>query len=94
MTVYVDDAFAGDWGKWSGGGHLQADSIDELHAFAVSIGLRRSWFHVRPGRPWNNHYDCTSTKRDAAIFAGAVPESIEDGSARRRRSRTTEQVEG
>ena len=33
MSVYVDHAFAvGDWGRWSGGGHMQADALDELRA--------------------------------------------------------------
>ena len=33
MAVYVDDAFAaGDWGFFTGGGHLQADSVTELES--------------------------------------------------------------
>ncbi len=98
MSVYVDDAFCSDdpsgWGKWTGGGHLQADSLDELHAFAASIGLKRQWFQTRPGRPWNDHYDCTQRRRDAAILAGAISEAVEDGTARRKALRhapTTEQ---
>lgn len=91
MSVYVDDAFCSDdpdgWGKWTGGGHLQADTLDELHAFAASIGLRRPWFQSRPGRPESDHYDLTASKRDAAILAGAIPEAVEDGSARRRAAR-------
>lgn len=87
MTVYVDDAFVeGAWGKWNGGGHLQADSMDELHAFAQSIGLRRAWF--QPHRlPERCHYDCTRSKRDAAILAGAIPEAVADGTLRRRAAR-------
>lgn len=88
MAVYVDDCFVSDdptaWGRWTGGGHLQADSLAELHAFAASIGLKRSWFQTRPNRPWNDHYDLTASKRDEAILAGAIPESIKDGAARRR----------
>src|SRR3954462_11238113 len=39
MAVYVDDAFvAGDWGFFTGGGHLQADSLAELQAFAAEPG--------------------------------------------------------
>lgn len=87
MSVYVDDAFTGDWEMWTGGGHLQADTLDELHAFAAPIGLRRSWFQSRPRRPWNDHYDCTATKLDAAILAGAIPKTVEGGSARRREAR-------
>lgn len=88
MSVYVDDAFVeGDWGKWTGGGHMQADTPNELHAFAASIGLRRSWFQARLGRPDRDHYDLTRSKRDAAILAGAIPETVADGAARRRRLR-------
>lgn len=85
MTVYVDHAFAaGDWGRWSGGGHLQADTIDELHAFAERLGLRRQWFQSQPGRPDKDHYDLTAAGRTAAITLGAVAESRRDGTARRR----------
>ena len=46
MTVYVDDAsIAATVGRlaarWS---HLIADDQDELHAFALRLGLRREWF--------------------------------------------------
>lgn len=81
MTAYVDDALiparVGRFdSRWS---HLIADTQEELHAFATSIGLRRSWF--QPGRPlagrpselW--HYDVTENKRLQAIRAGAVPVS-------------------
>lgn len=88
MSVYVDDAFCSDdpdgWGKWTGGGHLQADTPEELHAFAGSLGLRRSWFQSKPNRPEHDHYDLTQSKRDEAILAGAIPESTEAGSERRR----------
>ncbi|MDZ4042892.1 MAG: DUF4031 domain-containing protein [Eubacteriales bacterium] len=50
-------------------GHLMSDqSIDELHAFAQDIGLRREWFQdkVIP------HYDLTSERmRTKAQAAGA-----------------------
>jgi hypothetical protein len=85
MAVYVDDAFvAADWGFWTGGGHLQADSPEELHAFAQLLGLRREWFQSRPGRPDRDHYDLTRAKRDAAILAGAIPETAREGVIRRR----------
>jgi hypothetical protein len=73
VTVWVDDGFVdGDWGRWSGGGHLQADTTDELHAFAERLGLRRAWFQSKPGRPWHDHYDLTRPGRDRAIALGAV----------------------
>jgi hypothetical protein len=74
MSVYIDDAFSGSWGKWTGGGHLQADDVDELHAFAARLGLKRAWFQSRPGRPEMDHYDCTRSKRELALKLGAVDE--------------------
>jgi hypothetical protein len=84
MSVYVDHAFAvGDWGRWSGGGHLQADTLDELHAFAARIGMRREWFQTKPGRPENDHYDLTRALRERAISLGAMPEDRRAGTRRR-----------
>lgn len=82
MAVYVDDmrmpARVGRiTARWS---HLMADSDEELHRFAASIGLRRSWAQY-PGT-WKSHYDVTDSKRAQAIAAGAVqigygsPESL------------------
>jgi hypothetical protein len=76
VAVYVDDAFrAGDWGRWSGGGHMQADTPAELHAMATRLGLRREWFQSKAGRPWHDHYDLTQGRRDQAIALGAIPVS-------------------
>jgi hypothetical protein len=88
MAVYVDDAFvAGDWGRWTGGGHLQADTVEELHAFAERLGLRRAWFQSKPGRPDRDHYDLTAAGRERAIAMGAIPERWRDGGRRRRAMR-------
>ncbi len=84
MSVYVDHAFAaGDWGRWSGGGHLQADTLGELHAFASSLGLRREWFQSKPGRPERDHYDLTRAGRELAIELGAIREDRRAGINRR-----------
>jgi hypothetical protein len=77
VAVYVDNARiparVGRFNaRWS---HLFADSQEELHAFAESIGLKRAWF--QPGRSFGSspsrhwHYDVTDSKRAAAIAAGA-----------------------
>ena len=85
VTVYVDNAFAvGDWGRWSGGGHLQADSVEELHEFAARLGLRREWFQSKPGRPENDHYDLSRRGRERALQLGAVAEGRAAGARRRR----------
>lgn len=67
MTVYVDQ-FSKGWGKWTGGGHLTTTNIDELHALAQKIGLKREWFQDKTFP----HYDCQAHKRQLAITAGAV----------------------
>lgn len=91
MSVYVDDGFCGppgSWGKWTGGGHLQADTENELHAFAQTLGLKRSWFQ-RGSRSEAAHYDLTASKRAKAIELGAISETWRNASRRRRPSRDT-----
>lgn len=78
MTIYVDELFnatprtaqARKHGtRWC---HMTTDGdIEELHRFAESIGLRRSYFqdHVRRAL---KHYDLTPSKRALAISKGAV----------------------
>ena len=53
-------------GKWS---HLFGDDIEELHSFALKIGLRRAWFQDDKRLP---HYDVVESKRLAAVNAGAL----------------------
>jgi hypothetical protein len=60
--VYIDTA---DKRGWS---HLIATSIEELHKFAIGIGLKREWFQDKPGHP---HYDVGRTLRKIAITNGA-----------------------
>lgn len=73
MTVYVDDAkipatVGRIKARWS---HLFADTQDELHEFAASIGLKRAWFQGPPRHDPFWHYDVTEGKRQEAIRAGA-----------------------
>ncbi len=76
MTVYVDDwrqparvrRFNRTWSHLIVGPH---DDLEELHAFAARIGLRRDSFQ---DEPWPlAHYNVTEPKRRQAIAAGAVP---------------------
>lgn len=82
MTVFVDDwrqpAKLGRWpARWS---HLMVgpgDDLDELHAFAARIGMRREWFQ---DKPWPRaHYDVPEVRRRAAIAAGAVTITWREG---------------
>lgn len=51
--------------------HLRADTEEELHAFAQTLGLQRSWFQNHHPNPRFWHYDLTRGKRDQAIAMGA-----------------------
>lgn len=55
--------------------HMMSDQpgqagLDELHAFAASIGMKRDWFQNKPGKP---HYDMSKNRRFLAIRKGAQP---------------------
>lgn len=58
--------------KWC---HMFADTVDELHATAAKIGLRRDWFQSNSRTP---HYDLTPSKRKLALAAGARPVNARD----------------
>ncbi|HEY2637434.1 MAG TPA: DUF4031 domain-containing protein [Solirubrobacteraceae bacterium] len=85
MAVYVDDARI-EWRgrRWS---HLQADSADELHAFAARLGLPRRAFQSKPHKPEHDHYDVPDELRARAIRLGAVAETWREGARRRRPGR-------
>jgi hypothetical protein len=52
--------------------HMWADDLEELHALASRIGMRRQWFQDK-GSGSLPHYDLTPPKRLAALVAGAIP---------------------
>jgi hypothetical protein len=50
--------------------HLICDGdLNELHAFATSIGMKRRWFQPHGAVP---HYDLVESKREQAVAAGAI----------------------
>lgn len=56
-------------------GHLISDSsIEELHIFAKSLGLKREWFQDKNGKSfYKPHYDLTtSNMRVKAEIKGAI----------------------
>lgn len=69
MTVYVDDV-RHRFGRMIMC-HLWADSLDELHAFASRLGLKRAWFQQPPKASWC-HYDISLGKKRQALELGAV----------------------
>lgn len=73
MTVMVDELrrWPGEKPRCFEGGscHLTCDGdLEELHAFAKRLQLRKSWF--RDGRV--PHYDLTTGRRAAALNMGAA----------------------
>lgn len=54
-------------GQWC---HMLSDTgnLDELHAFAAQLGLKRAWFQPSKLAP---HYDLRPSKRALAVKLGA-----------------------
>ena len=71
--IYIDRAINPWRGKkWC---HLVADSLPELHDFAIKMGLKRSWFQDHKIQP---HYDVCEKLRLKAIDLGAKELSTQD----------------
>ncbi|ACL61582.1 DUF4031 domain-containing protein [Methylobacterium nodulans] len=51
--------------------HMWADSLDELHAMADRLGLKRAWFQCPPKASWE-HYDVSKGVRAKALAFGAI----------------------
>jgi len=79
VAVYVDDAVTLWRGhRWA---HLMADTLDELHAFAAQLGLRREKFQDKTS---GAHYDVPAPVREDALRLGAIPISRHHDRARMR----------
>lgn len=63
-----------------GSAHLMADTLDELHAFAKRLRLKREWFQDHPMHP---HYDLTVAKRAHAVALGATEVSAREQARKR-----------
>jgi len=83
--VYVGPRFrcltSKHW-PWEWATHLEADTPKELAAFAKLIGLKRAWRQPpTKHHPWPR-YDLTTSKRAAAVVAGAVEQTDSEMVAR------------
>lgn len=89
MAVYVDPLWERTpkkgW-RWSKSCHLFADSLEELHAFAESIGMKREWFQDAK----LPHYDLTETRRKKAVTKGAIEVNLKWVKNRLRTRNSTE----
>lgn len=74
MTIYVDELRStkrsSNWQYlWSC--HMFSEDLEELHKFALRLGLKRLWFQNHHRNKWMHHYDITKTKRILALSMGA-----------------------
>lgn len=79
MTVYVDQVLPYPRARnacfRAGACHMTADTLDELHAFALRLGLKRAWFQRHGISP---HYDLTIGRRAEAVRLGAVETTFKE----------------
>lgn len=73
MAVYVDSLRNWGW-KLGRSCHLIGDSVEELKAFAVSIGLKEHWFQPKS----SPHFDLPEDKRRLAVEKGAIELNNQD----------------
>lgn len=69
LMIYVDQLtnYGPRMGQWC---HMATDGdLEELHALAKRIGLKRAWFQDHALMP---HYDLNASKRVLAVKCGAV----------------------
>jgi len=69
MSAYVDPAVFKKPNGRKSYSHLVADTLEELHAFAASIGIKSHFFHKSASYL---HYDITAEQRAIAVAAGAI----------------------
>jgi len=72
MAVYVDKFKTPYRGMLMS--HMLADTLEELHAMADRIGIKRKWFQNKS----TPHYDICQSKRKLAIANGAVEIGIRE----------------
>ena len=88
MTVMVDELRCWPGARrpfHRGSCHLATDgALDELHAFAARLGMRRAWFQDHRIAP---HYDLTPERRILALRLGAVEVSAREQVRRRREAK-------
>lgn len=91
MTIMVDELVLHPNARppfHKGSCHLTTDgTVDELHAFAELLGMRRIWFQDHPLAP---HYDLVPGRRALAVRLGAVEVPAREQARRRRALRVSE----
>lgn len=85
MTVYVDDMRAAYRTMFMF--HMIADTDDELHVMAATIGVQRRWCQAPPRH--TSHYDISLGKRELAVKAGAIEITMRQAAMMIRRRKNT-----
>lgn len=75
MAVYVDPLINYGW-KLGPSCHMTADTIEELNALAVKIGLKKEWLQI--GKGSMPHYDLVASKRKLAVKHGAIEINLKE----------------
>lgn len=78
MSIYVDEIR--DYGAKGKFCHMWTDGdINNLHQFAATLGLKRSWLHKSHGISGEfHHYDLVPSKRALALKHGAEYMPLKD----------------
>jgi hypothetical protein len=64
-------------------GHMWADSVEELHKFALlALGLKKEWFQNHKRFP---HYDISTNKYYQALRFGATRMELKDMNLKKER---------
>lgn len=89
-TIYVDEVR--DYGAKGEFCHMWTDGTEQdLHKFAISIGLDRKWTHYSKGLSGDfTHYDLRPHKREIALLRGAVYMPLKQWIIQRMKSKTTD----
>ncbi len=82
MAVYVDNLRDYGW-RHGPSCHLIGDSVEELIAFAVGLGMKKEWFQPKS----SPHFDLNADGRKIAVENGAVELSQRDFVAKLRELR-------
>ena len=54
---------------------MYADTLEELHAMAERIGMKKEWFQNKPRLL---HYDLTPRRRVVAVRLGAIEQTARE----------------
>lgn len=89
MTVYVDDMYMYDMGKFGRMkmSHMIADTHEELVSMARSIGVAEKWIQQRGTH--QEHFDISMSRRMLAVRNGAVEISMHELAEKCRQRRTS-----